>query len=102
MITREHFIKATGQAPENDDLQRCNCTVAGMAGHRFCGWDTDRDLPRFISGNRASPPAVMPSSAAFKEGAADGAVGKSGDCPYAAGTREYEEWIAGWWTAIPF
>lgn len=47
MITRAKFRKATGFPPEQDDLERCNCDKAGKIGHFMCGWDDERDLPRF-------------------------------------------------------
>lgn len=49
MITREKFIQATGHEPENDDLERSNCTKAGELGHFSCGWDEEEDLPRFMT-----------------------------------------------------
>jgi hypothetical protein len=47
-ITAEEFEKATGQKPENDDLARANCDIAGTLGHRDCGWDTSKNLPTFM------------------------------------------------------
>lgn len=47
MITREQFRKATGFAPEQDDLERCNCDKAGQLGHFHCGWNNARNLPNF-------------------------------------------------------
>lgn len=47
IITREHFISATGREPEHDDLERCNCPHAGEITHSMCGWDTERNKPRF-------------------------------------------------------
>ena len=52
MITREQFIAATGRAPQNDDLERCNCPRAGQLGHWGCGWNKARDLPQFMVGLR--------------------------------------------------
>jgi hypothetical protein len=49
-ITRERFLAATGREPVQDDLVRCNCVYAGNPGHWYCGWDAERDLPRFMSG----------------------------------------------------
>jgi len=46
-ITAKRFKAATGVDPELDDLERCNCKHAGELGHWFCGWDTERNLPRF-------------------------------------------------------
>jgi hypothetical protein len=48
MITREHFIERVGREPENDDLERCNCSKAGQIGHWWCGWNTEHDLPQFM------------------------------------------------------
>lgn len=52
MITAEQFEATTGHPPKDDDLERCNCDKAGQPGHWYCGWDTDNNLPRFISGVR--------------------------------------------------
>lgn len=49
-ITREKFIKATGEEPEKDDLERCNCPKAGEIGHLSCGWCPVHDKPRLICG----------------------------------------------------
>lgn len=46
-ITKAQFKAATGMAPEQDDLERCNCDKAGKLGHFMCGWDAKRDLPNF-------------------------------------------------------
>lgn len=46
------FEAATGMAPEQDDLERCNCPLAGQIGHLMCGWDDTRNMPNFIP----SPP----------------------------------------------
>jgi hypothetical protein len=54
-IDTARFIAATGRQPETDDLERCNCEKAGQIGHWFCGWDSDRDLPVFVTGVRKSP-----------------------------------------------
>ena len=50
MITAEKFEESVGSKPENDDLDRCNCTEAGNMGHLQCGWDDERDMPVFIPG----------------------------------------------------
>lgn len=50
MITPEHFKRATGREPENDDLERCNCQQSGEIGHTACGWDNEQDLPVFMTG----------------------------------------------------
>lgn len=51
-ITREKFIVCTGHEPENDDLERCNCPLAGSLGHWCCGWDEELNLPQFMVGIR--------------------------------------------------
>jgi hypothetical protein len=48
-ITAEKFAEATGHEPEGDDLERCNCKQAGEIGHWTCGWDTDANLPVFLT-----------------------------------------------------
>lgn len=52
IITAEAFKKATGSAPIQDDLQRCNCKEAGKAGHSQCGWCEKCNLPRFMCGHQ--------------------------------------------------
>jgi len=49
VITEETFIKATGRAPIQDDLERSNCPQAGKLGHQYCGWNTEKNLPRFMT-----------------------------------------------------
>ena len=49
MITAAKFKKATGHAPKDDDLERCNCPRAGEIGHASCGWDHDMGQPEFIA-----------------------------------------------------
>ena len=49
-ITAEMFKEATGSDPINDDLDRCNCPKAGNMGHWQCGWDTEANLPYFMTG----------------------------------------------------
>lgn len=58
MISREKFIERVGREPEQDDLERCNCPLAGEMGHWSCGWNVERDLPQFVVGG------VPPSKAA--------------------------------------
>lgn len=53
MITREHFIEATGTEPQHDDLDRCNCQHAGAIGHLCCGWNPYLEKPQFMIGPRA-------------------------------------------------
>ena len=48
-ITEEIFEKAVGRKPENDDLERCNCSQAGKLNHFYCGWNTKANLPNFMS-----------------------------------------------------
>lgn len=60
-ITAEYFEKATGRAPELDDLERSNCPDAGKPGHLCCGWDEEKDIPWFMSpnvGTRFMPAAM--------------------------------------------
>lgn len=47
MITAEQFTTATGYQPHDDDLDRCNCEVAGTVGHFGCGWCSVTNGPRF-------------------------------------------------------
>lgn len=47
VITAKRFKAATGVDPEQDDLERCNCTEAGNLLHQFCGWDNERNKPNF-------------------------------------------------------
>lgn len=49
-ITREKFIEATGREPEHDDLERCNCQLAGRFGHDCCGWNEEQNKPQFEVG----------------------------------------------------
>jgi hypothetical protein len=48
VITREKFIASVGREPISDDLDRCNCTEAGLLGHTSCGWCLNCDKPRFM------------------------------------------------------
>lgn len=50
MITAADFRAAVGRPPQDDDLDRANCPLAGQPGHWFCGWDHDRNLPVFMTG----------------------------------------------------
>lgn len=47
MITILYFLEATGRFPQQDDLERSNCKLAGQVGHKCCGWDYDKNLPVF-------------------------------------------------------
>ena len=49
MITAKMFKAATGSAPKDDDLDRCNCPLAGREFHTNCGWDHDLRQPMFIA-----------------------------------------------------
>ena len=57
-ITEEYFIEKVGSAyfferniSLHDDLERCNCELAGEVGHYSCGWCSECDLPRFMCGH---------------------------------------------------
>jgi hypothetical protein len=67
MKSVQQFYAATGYTPENDDMDRVNCTEAGNPTHSFCGWCNDHDKPRFICGcmlvvKRMFPPPQMNES----------------------------------------
>jgi hypothetical protein len=51
-ITAGEFERATGATPQNDDLDRCNCALAGRPGHWGCGWDEQANLPMFMTMRR--------------------------------------------------
>ncbi len=55
-ITEAYFIQATGRKPENDDLERCNCTKAGQVGHMSCGWNYTHNAPCFEVGQDQGEP----------------------------------------------
>lgn len=46
-ITPEFFLKSTGRADTQDDLERCNCPRVGESGHEMCGWNWERGMPIF-------------------------------------------------------
>ncbi len=50
MIDGIQFYASTGRQPVHDDLQRCNCELAGNASHVFCGWCSTHGRPRFECG----------------------------------------------------
>jgi hypothetical protein len=50
IITAEKFQAATGHLPIHDDLERCNCPLAGQLGHWGCGWNQKNDMPQFMCG----------------------------------------------------
>ena len=49
-ITSKIFEEKTKVKPEHDDLERCNCSLAGEVGHYQCGWCQRHDKPRFLCG----------------------------------------------------
>lgn len=49
-ITAEMFKAATGLEPRMDDLERCNCPLAGEYGHWSCGWNFTHNKPNFMIG----------------------------------------------------
>ena len=51
-ITVEKFRQATGREPTDDDLERCNCALAGEIGHLSCGWNEEQGRPQFEIGPR--------------------------------------------------
>lgn len=51
VINAAIFEHAVGRAPENDDLDRCNCVDAGRPGHSSCGWCHACYQPRFMCGH---------------------------------------------------
>lgn len=48
-ISRAKFVERVGREPEDDELERCNCTKAKDFGHVMCGWDDEADQPMFIT-----------------------------------------------------
>lgn len=46
-ITARYFKQCTGNEPQDDDLERCNCQKAGEEGHYYCGWNHDKNQPVF-------------------------------------------------------
>jgi hypothetical protein len=49
-ITDKVFSICTGRDPIQDDLERCNCPLAGRTGHSACGWCEKHELPMFQCG----------------------------------------------------
>jgi hypothetical protein len=43
--TEQQFKERTGDAPEDDDLERTNCSLAGTPGHWSCGVCAEHNLP---------------------------------------------------------
>lgn len=54
------FAQKTGRAPEQDDLERVNCSNVGEPGHAACGWCNLHDGPRFQCGCLYRPGAFLP------------------------------------------
>ena len=54
-ITKERFKAATGLDPQDDDLERCNCELAGEPSHLQCGWNRQQNLPVFMVGTEENP-----------------------------------------------
>lgn len=50
LITAEIFEAATGYPPQDDDLERCNCSRAGEFMHSCCGWNEEKNKPQFSVG----------------------------------------------------
>jgi hypothetical protein len=48
VITAEEFERAVGYPPEDDDMERANCNLAGNLTHSFCGWCLVCNKPRFV------------------------------------------------------
>lgn len=46
-ITAEKFKAATGNTPQDDDLDRCNCALEGRLAHWHCGWNLTLNKPNF-------------------------------------------------------
>ena len=46
-VTRERFVEMTCLEPDDDDLDRCNCPLAGKIGPLMCGV-CEHNLPRFM------------------------------------------------------
>ena len=49
VITAEYFKASVGRDPVNDELNRCNCERAGELGHYHCGWNREKNLPRYMT-----------------------------------------------------
>jgi hypothetical protein len=49
-MDKEDFMKRTGRAPVQDDLERVNCPEVGKVCHFWCGWCVWHDRPRFECG----------------------------------------------------
>jgi len=55
-ITAEIFAHYVGRPPQNDDLMRANCNLAGQLGHSACGWCGSCQRPRFICNHHVISP----------------------------------------------
>ena len=62
-ITAEIFQRFVGRAPINDDLERCNCPLAGQFMHTSCGWCGICMKPKYMCPYPAAP-HVIPNSPA--------------------------------------
>jgi len=51
LIGEDYFEHAVGRPPENDDMERVNCTRAGELGHYHCGWCYLCNKPRYMCGH---------------------------------------------------
>ena len=49
-MDKAEYKRLTGTKPDQDDLERVNCSKAGEIGHRQCGWCGNHKLPRFQCG----------------------------------------------------
>jgi hypothetical protein len=47
LMDSHEFEERVGSAPEQDDLERANCPLAGQWGHLQCGICQMHGLPRF-------------------------------------------------------
>lgn len=77
VITREHFIAATGYEPEQDDLERSNCPLAGQIAHSQCGWDYTLNLPEFMAVTVRLRPDLHPLIAKGKRDGKEADKGRS-------------------------
>jgi len=47
-VTAQMFEFHVGHPPEQDDLERANCSKVGLYGHHQCGWCDISRLPRWM------------------------------------------------------
>lgn len=52
-MNAEEFEQRVGRKPDQDDLERVNCTLAGSTFHTMCGWCAEHEKPRFQCGCKA-------------------------------------------------